>query len=1578
MRFLSFLPMLLLLAGSLGAQNQCSIFDLTATVVTTDPSSCQYYVVLDFEHTGTTNQFTVKGNGVNYGTFPYDSVPVKLGPFTGDSIPSVKEFVVTDAVFQDCQDDVSVQIPACPSTAVCDIYDLEVLTATECNPGSLTYKLKLNFKVKNPGNDLFEVWAGNGTYLGFFPLSQLPLTIPVFPWSGDPTDQIKICINDNPDCCETLTFPAPDCNQTPCIVENLTVESGECTSDSTYKATIKFDLNNSSILDKFGVWANDEYLGIYDLDDLPLTIDNFPWSGDSTDEVRVCVLDIVLDPQNPQIICCKIAESRPPDCLLFPCGIKDFVLETDSCSTDSTFRVWVKFAVNDSSAVDSFRVWGNGHDLGLFSFDSLPLHIPDFPWNGSVFNFIEICTGNDSVCCEKFQFVAPDCLPFGPCEVTDLTVQTGKCSADSTYKVTLNFQATNPGDGTFLVWANGTLVDTFPLSAAPLTLDSFPWSGDSTDAVKICIGGQNDTLPCCYEVEYHVPNCLFADSCAISNVVVDPGDCNPGSQTYSLTLNFDVSHPGNDFFDLWTGNDVYLGNFPLSQLPIKIPAFPCTNNGVGVLKICINDNPDCCTTVEFQAPNCCIAGPCEISDLAVQTGDCSSDSTYEVWLNFDVENPLGDEFGVWANGEFLGNYSLDSLPLYFPEFPWDGGKKDLVKVCFITPNGAYGCCKTLEFEVPDCLPQPCEIYNLTVETGDCTSDSTYNAWINFQVDSPTGDTVGVWVNGEFVGVFAADLLPIHIEDILWDGGPNDFVKVCFVNANNPDSSATCCRTKEFEVPDCLDDDDDCEIFALTIETGDCTSDSTYQVTINFDVNDAPSDSFNLWTNGDFYGAFSLGSLPLQLDSFPWDGGVQDYLKVCLVGANGCCAIEAFSVPDCLDPGGPCDITDLTVEIGDCTSDSTYEVWVNFQVVNPLGNTFGLWANGEFYAEYSLDSLPIYIADFPYNGGPNDFVKVCFGNYDDPGCPVLCCATQEFAVPDCLPQPCEIYDLTVETGDCTSDSTYHATINFQVDNPPGNTFVLWINGELYDSYSLDSLPLNIDSFPWGGGPKDEIKVCFANAGAVGCCKSKAFEVPDCLDDDDNCEIEDLSVDTGDCTSDSTYQVWINFELDDSPSDSFTLWINGDVYGTFSLDSLPLNIANFPWGGGQKDVIKVCVSNTCCKTKEFEVPDCLEPGGPCHISDLTIETGDCTSDSTYTVTINFEVDNPPANEFVLWANDNILDTFSLDDLPLTIQDFPWDGGPVDHVKVCIFDNDAPPGQPFCCKLQPFQVPDCLNPGGDCEISNLTVETGDCTSDETYEVWINFDVDDPPGDEFGVWANGEYLGLFSLDSLPLYIADFPWDGGANDVVKVCFPSGGTITCCKTKEFEVPDCLNPDPCKIYDLQVLKTPCACDEFFAIVTFKWNNGGAEGFDIVGNGNNYGTFPYDTTQPIIIGPLLGDGTTNYEFVVKDHLNPDCADDFNLGTVKCMSAVANPGNAATLTLSPNPASNWLNVTAQLQSGALIGEANVEIYHADGRLVRSVTVANGSNFQLNVSDLPSGVYRLSLLAAAGRVEGTFVKQH
>ena len=1366
MRLASFLPMLLLAFSLPVAAQNCTIFDLTATVVQANPNTCEFFVSLSFQHDGTSNQYKVTGNGNNYGTFPYSQNPVILGPFTASSIlPTVLEFDVSDVEFQNCHDAVEIVVPICNNSNDCNIFDLNVQTGL-CNPGGLTYQLKIDFQVQAPGNDFFGVWA-NGNFIGMFPLAALPLQIPVFPASGNVFDVIKVCINDHPDCCATIEFPAPDCLNPFCEIVNLTVQTGDCTSDHTYKAIIDFDILSPAPTDSFALWSNGQFIGMFGVNQLPLT-QEIGWNGGLNDEIKVCIGNAVNN-------CCKTKEYPVPDCLgLPPCSILDLVVKTDSCTSDSTFFATLNFAVLDPLSVDSFQLWANGQFLGNFGLNQLPLKISDFPWNGLIFNHVRVCTGTTPACCKEYQFLAPDCLPFEPCKITDIFLQTGSCTSDSTYKITLNFNGTNPGNGTFTVSIHNQLLDTFNLSQVPLTLE-VPWNGQAGDFVTICILGADSvpgTIGCCRIKQFQVPNCLLP--CNIFDVVVEPGDCDPNTNTFKLHLDFGVNNPDNGSFEVW-GNGTYLGEFPLAALPIVIPNFPSNGNAVDILKICIIDNPDCCKTIEFQGPDC--APDCKIFDLVVDPGACNPNSnTYNLFVNFQVQNPGNALFEVWANGVYLGLFPLNALPLMIPNFPSNGNPMDVIKICI---NDHPDCCKTLEFQGPNC-DTPCEIFDLTVDTGDCNpADSTYHLTVNFQVQNPGSNTFGLWANGQFFGTYDLSELPLHIPNFPWDGnGPNDVIKVCITSNAG---TLTCCRTLEFPTPDCF-------------------------------------------------------------------------------------------------PGGDCAVHDLQVVTGDCTGDSSYQVIVKFNVANPPSNIFSLWANGQFFGLFNLNQLPLSIQNFPWNGGNFDGIKVCFTN--TPGGAGACCADIEFQVPGCLlNSPCEIYDLTVTPGDCDPNApTYPLTFDFEVDNP-GNAL-------------------------------------------------------------------------------------------------FEVWVNGIYFGAHPLTALPFTIPNAPSNGNAGDIIKVCINDhpNCCKILEYPGPNCNGGGGNCEIFDVVLDPGDCNpATNSYQLHLNFQVANPGNDFFEVWGNGVYLGLFPLANLPLVIPNFPSNGGAIDVIKICINDH------PDCCKTIEFQGANC---GGNCEIFDFSIDTGDCTGDSTYQVKINFQVQNPPSNIFRVLANGQPLGDFNLNQLPLLLQNFPWNGGNFDVIKVCMVPNvpNSVPCCVDLEFEVPGCLgNNGDCHIYDLQVLRTPCLCGQFFAVLTFQHENGGPGGFDIVGNGNNYGNFPYDTTQPIILGPFNGDGTTMYEFAVVDHNHPDqCGDDVMLGKVECMSPVIDPtGGSAKLTLSPNPTANWLNVTALLENGAAIGQSNVEVFASDGRLVQTNTVANGANFQLDVSNLPSGVYRIVLKSDSGRLEGTFAKQ-
>jgi hypothetical protein len=60
--------------------------------------------------------------------------------------------------------------------------------------------------------------------LGYFLLAELPLTIEHFPLSGYEEDYIKVCINDNSDCCEAIEWEAPDCSADDCYQYSFPIQ----------------------------------------------------------------------------------------------------------------------------------------------------------------------------------------------------------------------------------------------------------------------------------------------------------------------------------------------------------------------------------------------------------------------------------------------------------------------------------------------------------------------------------------------------------------------------------------------------------------------------------------------------------------------------------------------------------------------------------------------------------------------------------------------------------------------------------------------------------------------------------------------------------------------------------------------------------------------------------------------------------------------------------------------------------------------------------------------------------------------------------------------------------------------------------------------------------------------------------------------------------------------------------------------------------------------------------------------------------------------------------------------------------
>lgn len=113
-----------------------------------------------------------------------------------------------------------------------------------------------------------------------------------------------------------------------------------------------------------------------------------------------------------------------------------------------------------------------------------------------------------------------------------------------------------------------------------------------------------------------------SDQCEITNLTVDIGDCT-GSGTYALTINFEYQNAGNDFFDVFVRNNEFIGFYSLADLPLTIPEFELSGFDYDYVKVCINDNPDCCMEIEFMPPNCATDCECpaEYDPVCVEIGN---------------------------------------------------------------------------------------------------------------------------------------------------------------------------------------------------------------------------------------------------------------------------------------------------------------------------------------------------------------------------------------------------------------------------------------------------------------------------------------------------------------------------------------------------------------------------------------------------------------------------------------------------------------------------------------------------------------------------------------------------------------------------------------------------------------------------------------------------------------------------------------------------------------------------------------------------------------------------------------------
>lgn len=1297
------------------------------------------------------------------------------------------------------------------------------ITATPNSCDGYYFSVSVNMEVDNPSSSEFTL-AGNGIIYGTYFYSQLPVNIG--PLLGDNDSQYELIAWDveNPACQNFTSFEAINCGPI-CHFYNAQMDLISCNSLTHAAIELDFDTSGvtSNVFDLYDEDGNEISSHLYA--SLPVQILTFETNG--ADSIKLMVCDHNTD-------CCELLTFPPIDCN--PNNCEFYNVSIDPTCLVNNFVVTIDFE-HENHPSDSFTVRGNGINYGKFAYTELPITLGPLNGNSNIEWEFVIRDSDLESCSEVILLGQYHCPPN--CDVLEFMVDPLLCISDDGYSLLLEMQIEGHGQNGFSVFTENAYYGSHAYEDLPLTLPFIAGSGNFVDYITVC---DNDFHGCCQTVGYEA---LLCAGCLLYNLEVDLLPCNEQEEFFA-EIDFDYTNTGQDGFNV-SGNGTDYGNFDYEDLPILIGPFDGSEEQFIEFVVTDNENSLCFAAIEVGALAC--NDICNLFDLQATAGVCTGNSQYVLELSFGFENSLADEFDLYANGEFYASYHYSDLPLTIVDFEGSGSGQDLIRV---VDSEDLTCFDEITIEAPPC---ECSIFDLTAQQLPCTSDTTFGLEIEFFYENLPGDFVDVFFDGVLIGFYNVNELPFVINSIP-EGSGTGLLQVC---AND---LSTCCVEIPIELDTC--GGPACQLTDLFAEPGNCNSDSSFILDITFDTMFVATDSVRIYANDSLIGKFFITPNFIRIINFPELPGDLTTLTVCSVVSDDCCDTYVFETPHC----GPqdCSITDLVVVPGECNTEETYEVVIEYNAENVNDDAVTVTVNFVLLDTFVAPNNRIEILNFPVV--PTEFTRVEVCSVSNPDC----CDVYEFETKDCEKQnECAIDIGTVDIGECFEDSTYVLHVNFIYFNLPEDSVIIYAGDESLGTFFVNEGEITIEHFPWNNNNHSVIRICAA--GAKDCCSTLEFETPDCGGSGE-CDVDDLQAIIGDCLSDSTYILTLNFNFSNLPTDSVVVDANGEVIGTFHVNEGHVVIEHFPVFETNLTELHVCAqeNDDCCEVVVFETPDCTN-GGTCNLFDLFAERGECTSENTFLVDIVFHLNNFDGDSVEISANDISLGNFLITPNFIRIENFPLLPGETVLITVCAEDG--------CCDTYTLENPSCTE---ECDIFGVAVDLLECTSDTTFGVVVNFNWEHIDAGGFDLYAGDDYLGFYPKEQVPVTINDFPANLEGEYVITIC--ESDNTECCETFEFEGPVCV--DICNIWDLTYTTTePDTDGMFFFILDFNFEDQGTAGFNVVGNGNQYGNFSYENL-PIEIGPFECGTTTVFEFLVSDAQNPACFDFVEPGLIDCTVA------------------------------------------------------------------------------------------
>ena len=607
--------------------SQCLINGLNVTNGTCNVSG-QFFVTINFDHTGASGKFKIQGNGKNYGLFEYTALPVTIGPLAADCITNY-EFVVRDEINANCFAFKNIGKKCCEDN--CSI-NFENVETGQCNNNKYQLFFDLDYNAPENGFDLYN----NGQFYGYYQYSQLPLNLLEFPSSTVETfNTIVVCANDNKTCCDTIKVLNPCI----CSIYNVQGQVVDCNEEAG-KFSLRLNFKHNLTSDSFQVGGSSINFGKFAYSALPITLPNISFS-DSID------YEFLIVDKNNAFCYSSYELGKVTECN-FDCSITNLIATPLPCE-DSIFYVDISFK-NQNTGLNGFRIRGNGVVYGEYEYGESSYRVG--PLNANCETLYEFVVRDKEMegCSADTSFSEPVCCEI-PCGLSDLMI-TEICENNDLKSFNINFNHTN-SSAKFVLKINSTIIGTFAYSALPLKITNFNFGGPNL-VIRIF---DNEDESCNLIREYKL-KCGTETECKIFDLSVKPTECNDQNKFYAI-LKFKVSGTNADQFIVKVNGIIY---DTLSFGKESYEIGPFEGNCSTLYKFLIQDilNSDCRDDFSFTEKVCC-KGDCSIREPLISFSACE-EGKFDLQLNFSHANTLL-KFRVKVNGVSKGPFNYNDLPV---------------------------------------------------------------------------------------------------------------------------------------------------------------------------------------------------------------------------------------------------------------------------------------------------------------------------------------------------------------------------------------------------------------------------------------------------------------------------------------------------------------------------------------------------------------------------------------------------------------------------------------------------------------------------------------------------------------------------------------------------------------------------------------------------------------------------------------------------------------------------------------------------------------------------------------------------